>query len=244
MAQVLLLLVVALTVGAVVFGVMVLVSGGDPGLSGVEPDGRGRPLPGSRPLVEQDVAKVTFDVGLRGYRMDQVDKALKRVAYDIGYKDELISVLSAEVDALRDGRAEDAEALRAARLAASGDQAVPAPELIDGTVTDSESPSDTITVTAAEAETPADAATSAEAETADEVDFVDEVPDGPFAPWPATREKADAPVDAAAEADEPDHATDAPASADAATVPNGQKGKNDEAADDTEVSDDRVVTRG
>ncbi|NUT38130.1 MAG: DivIVA domain-containing protein [Hamadaea sp.] len=273
MAQVLLLLVVALTVGAVVFGVMVLVSGGDPGLSGVEPDGRGRALPGSRPLVEQDVAKVTFDVGLRGYRMDQVDKALKRVAYDIGYKDELISVLSAEVDALRDGRAEDAEALRAARLAASGDQAVPAPELIDGTVTESGSPSDTITVTA---EPAADSAVSGADETpvpADaDVDFVDEVPDGPFAPWPAARATTDTP----AEADEPDHPTDAPeeiaADADAAaeeeTAPAedtvqaegtaaGKRAKGrkpskaaadapqEDAADTTEVDDaDRVVTRG
>jgi DivIVA domain-containing protein len=212
MAQVLLLLVVALTVGAVVFGVMVLVSGGDPGMAGVEPDGRGRPLPGSRPLVEQDVAKVTFDVALRGYRMDQVDRALKRVAYDIGYKDELINVLAAEVEALRDGRVEDADALRAARLAASNEPETPVePQLVDGTVTES-GPSIS--------------------EPAPEIDF-DEVPDGPFAPWPtpeATDKAEDEP------ADEADHPTDTPEPE--------QKQKQKQKTEPEDSDADRVVTRG
>lgn len=221
MAQVLLLLVVALTVGAVVFGVMVLVSGGDPGLREVEPDGRGTPLPGSRPLVEQDVAKVTFDVGMRGYRMDQVDRALKRVAYDIGYKDELINVLSAEVEALRDGRADDAEALRSARLAASGDGAVPASE--GSTETESE----TVTEDGKTIDLgPVEPAQESGA-------FDDEVPDGPFAPWPGKKskestDKAESETDGDA-TDEADHPTD---SGEGAEPQQSQSG------------DDRVVTRG
>ncbi|WP_433494921.1 DivIVA domain-containing protein [Micromonospora sp. CA-248089] len=115
MGEVLLLLVVALTVAAVVFGVTVLVSGKDPGLTPAEPDGRAVPLPGSRPLDESDVSDVRFDTALRGYRMNQVDAALRRAAYDIGYKTELIGVLEAENAALREGRTEDAEALRRAR---------------------------------------------------------------------------------------------------------------------------------
>jgi DivIVA domain-containing protein len=118
MGQYVLLLVVALTVGAVVFGVTVLVSGGDPGLEVAEPDGRAVPLPATRPLAETDIATVRFDTAIRGYRMAQVDRALQRAAYDIGYKDELISVLEAEVAALRDGRTGDAEVLRQAREAA------------------------------------------------------------------------------------------------------------------------------
>jgi hypothetical protein len=55
---------------------------------------------------------------MRGYRMNQVDVALRRAAYDIGYKQELIGVLEAETDALREGRTEDADKLRAARMAA------------------------------------------------------------------------------------------------------------------------------
>ncbi|MEW1587790.1 DivIVA domain-containing protein [Micromonospora vinacea] len=115
MGQLLLLLVVALTVAAVVFGVTVLVSGRDPGLAPAEPDSQAVALPGTRPLRESDVAAVRFDTGLRGYRMDQVDQALRRAAYDIGYKSELIGVLESEVIALREGRTDDADVLRQAR---------------------------------------------------------------------------------------------------------------------------------
>jgi hypothetical protein len=50
--------------------------------------------------------------------MSQVDQALQRAAYDIGYKGELIGVLEAEVLALREGRTADADMLRRAREAA------------------------------------------------------------------------------------------------------------------------------
>ncbi|SCF38215.1 DivIVA domain-containing protein [Micromonospora viridifaciens] len=126
MGQVLLLLVVALTVAAVVFGVTVLVSGRDPGLTPVEPDGRAVPLPGTRPLHESDVAEVRFDTTWRGYRMAQVDQAMRRAAYDIGYKTELIGVLEAEVAALREGRIEEADALRRTREEAAGTAGAPA----------------------------------------------------------------------------------------------------------------------
>jgi DivIVA domain-containing protein len=118
MGELFLFLVIALTVAMIVFGVTVLVSGGDPGLTPVEPDGRAVPLPSNRPLGEDDVALVRFDTALRGYRMAQVDQALRRAAYDIGYKGELIGVLEAEVAALRDGRFADADVLRRAREAA------------------------------------------------------------------------------------------------------------------------------
>ncbi|ASW53362.1 DivIVA domain-containing protein [Plantactinospora sp. KBS50] len=118
MGQLLLILVAALTVAAVVFGVAVLVTGGDPGLAPAEPDGRSVPLPSGRPLQEGDVTDVRFDTALRGYRMAQVDEAMRRAAYDIGYKDELIGVLEAEVTALREGRTADADAFRQTRDAA------------------------------------------------------------------------------------------------------------------------------
>jgi DivIVA domain-containing protein len=118
--QGLLLLAAALTVGAVMFGVAVLVSDGRHGLRRVEPDGRAVPLPADRPLVEPDLPRVRFDTAWRGYRMAQVDAALRRAAYDIGYKDELIKVLQAEIGALREGRFPDAEVLRRAREAAAG----------------------------------------------------------------------------------------------------------------------------
>jgi DivIVA domain-containing protein len=118
MGQLLLFIVVALVVAAIVFGVTVMMSGGDSGLTPVEPDGRAVPLPSDRPLGEEDIVRTQFDTAWRGYRMAQVDQALQRAAYDIGYKGELISVLEAEVAALRDGRLSDADALRRAREAA------------------------------------------------------------------------------------------------------------------------------
>jgi DivIVA domain-containing protein len=124
--SILLLVVIAVTVGAVVFGVMTLISGGDPGLTPVDPDSRARPLPGDRPLAEQDVSHVTFDLAWRGYRMDQVDRTLQRLAYDIGYKTELIGVLEAEISALREGRFDDADTLAEARVASLGSK-TPAP---------------------------------------------------------------------------------------------------------------------
>ena len=119
MATLLLVLVVLLVLAALVFGVVTLLSGDDPGLSTAEPDGRARPLPNNRSLTEADLKDVRFDLAVRGYRMGQVDRVLRRTAYDLGYKDEMIAVLEAEVAALREGRQEDAELLRKARESAA-----------------------------------------------------------------------------------------------------------------------------
>jgi DivIVA domain-containing protein len=137
MGQLFLFIVVALVVAAIVFGVTVMFGGGDNGLTPVEPDGRAVPLPTDRPLGEEDIEHTTFDTAWRGYRMSQVDQALQRAAYDIGYKDELIGVLEAEVTALRDGRLTDADALRRAREAAIAPAEPPAakqPPTIEVTV--------------------------------------------------------------------------------------------------------------
>jgi DivIVA domain-containing protein len=120
MAQFLLLLIGALVVGAIVFGVAILITGDDPGIEGNEPDSQAVPLPATRPLAEADISALRFDTTIRGYRMAQVDSALRRAAYDIGYKGELIQVLEAEVEALREGRQDEADALRRARELASG----------------------------------------------------------------------------------------------------------------------------
>ncbi|HEY3502925.1 MAG TPA: DivIVA domain-containing protein [Actinocatenispora sp.] len=118
MREILLLLVVALVAAGIVFGVAVLLTGGEKGMAPAEPDDRVRRLPGDRPLSERDLAEMRFDTAPRGYRMRQVDVAVSRVAYDLGYKQELIAALEAEVDALREGRAEEADLLRDRRLAA------------------------------------------------------------------------------------------------------------------------------
>ncbi len=123
----LLLLIAAIVVAGIAYTVVWIFTGGDEGLAPTEPDGRAVPLPGNRPLAEGDVGAARFDTALRGYRMAQVDAAMRRTAYDIGYKQELIDVLEAEVDALRAGRRADADKLRAARMSAlAGTDAAPA----------------------------------------------------------------------------------------------------------------------
>jgi DivIVA domain-containing protein len=140
MGQLLLYLAAALVIAAIVFGVTVLLGGGDSGLTPAEPDGRAVPLPGDRPLVEEDMVRTRFDTALRGYRMSQVDQALQRAAYDIGYKGELIGVLEAEVQALRDGRIAEADALRRAREAALAPPVVPVVPDGPAAVTDAPEP--------------------------------------------------------------------------------------------------------
>lgn len=127
-ATVLLVLVVVLVAGGLVFGVVSLITGDDPGLGPVDPDRRARPLPNNRSLTEHDLKAVQFDLALRGYRMAQVDRVLRRTAYNVGYKDEMIAVLEAEVAALREGRREDAELLRKARESANSPVAATASE--------------------------------------------------------------------------------------------------------------------
>jgi DivIVA domain-containing protein len=118
-----LLFLLAVTVAVIAYLAVWIFTGNDRGLDPEEPDGRAVPLPGDRPLVESDISSARFDTVARGYRMVQVDAALRRAAYDIGYKQELIDVLEAEVVALRDGRGEDADALRQARESALGGSA-------------------------------------------------------------------------------------------------------------------------
>ncbi|GIJ77185.1 DivIVA domain-containing protein [Micromonospora phaseoli] len=163
MGQLLLLLVVAVTVAAVVFGVTVLVTGRDPGLVPAEADGRAVPLPGDRPLRESDVGEVRFDTALRGYQMAQVDQAMRRAAYDIGYKTELIGVLEAEVAALRTGRTAVADELRRAREQSSRPPVLPAGEVGAKPTGDTDTDTDTAAddASSSTAAAPA-AATSAE----------------------------------------------------------------------------------
>jgi len=71
MGQLFLFVVVALVVAAIVFGVTVMMSGGDPGLTPVEPDGRSLPLPSDRPLGEEDVFRTRFDTA---FSRDQSSK--------------------------------------------------------------------------------------------------------------------------------------------------------------------------
>jgi len=188
MGQLLILLAVALVAAALAWGVAVLLMGRDQGLDPAEPDGRAIPLPTARPLTESDVTQLRFDTAARGYRMDQVDQALRRVAYDIGYKEELIGVLEAEVTALRDGHQEEADALREAREAAQRPRSAAAGRRTDRAAVSG--PDDRAAVSelddTADSDTPADTGEDAPAE---DTTVADWVASGAGGPQPADGEK-------------------------------------------------------
>jgi DivIVA domain-containing protein len=58
-----------------------------------EPDRAPVALPDDRPLHREDVDSVRFAVGVRGYRMDEVDDVLDRLAVEVAERDARIAEL-------------------------------------------------------------------------------------------------------------------------------------------------------
>lgn len=79
---------------------------------------------------ERAVASVKFDTGLRGYRTDQVDAALNRLAWEIGRRDELLAEMQARLEGdtaelpAQDAEAEPGEAapIESASVEAASDE--------------------------------------------------------------------------------------------------------------------------
>lgn len=86
-------LVVLLLLLAVIAGIAVVAAGRGDGLAAAEPDrsplGALPPGPLDRPTVEG----LRFSMALRGYRMDEVDAALERLATEIEVRDARIAAL-------------------------------------------------------------------------------------------------------------------------------------------------------
>jgi DivIVA domain-containing protein len=59
----------------------------------VEPDRAPLALPEDRPLAREDVDGVRFAVGMRGYRMDEVDDVLDRLAVEADQREARIAEL-------------------------------------------------------------------------------------------------------------------------------------------------------
>jgi DivIVA domain-containing protein len=66
-------------------------------LPDVEPDRAPLALPDDRPMGREDVDSVRFAVGVRGYRMDEVDDVLDRLAAEVDQRDARISELEARL---------------------------------------------------------------------------------------------------------------------------------------------------
>jgi DivIVA domain-containing protein len=78
---------------AVVVAVALLAVGRLGELPEVEPDRAPLALPDDRLVASEDVDNVRFAVGMRGYRMDEVDDVLDRLAADIAERDVRIAEL-------------------------------------------------------------------------------------------------------------------------------------------------------
>jgi DivIVA domain-containing protein len=70
-----------------------LAIGGGGHMSEPEPDRPDLALPGDGLLAREDVDRVRFSVGARGYRMDEVDDVLDRLAQEIEVREQRIAEL-------------------------------------------------------------------------------------------------------------------------------------------------------
>ena len=70
-----------------------LAVGGGGHMSEPVPDRADLALPGDRPVVSRDLDRVRFSVGLRGYRMEEVDDVLDRLAREVEVRDRRIAEL-------------------------------------------------------------------------------------------------------------------------------------------------------
>jgi DivIVA domain-containing protein len=89
-------LIVAVIGVWIAFSIVVWATGQDT-LLDTGPTGAPPGLGDGDPVSEAAIASVKFDTGLRGYRTDQVDAALYRLAWEIGRKDEQLAALRAEL---------------------------------------------------------------------------------------------------------------------------------------------------
>ena len=84
--------------GIVLITVVALLAVGRLGeLPDTTPDRAPLALPEDRPMVKADVDDVRFATGLRGYRMDEVDEVLDRLADEVSARDARIAELEDRV---------------------------------------------------------------------------------------------------------------------------------------------------
>ncbi|GAA1668863.1 hypothetical protein GCM10009830_13310 [Glycomyces endophyticus] len=122
----------------IAFSIVVWATGRDT-LLDLAPAGAPAGLGDGEPVDEAAIGAVRFDTGARGYRTDQVDAALTRLAWEIGRKDEQLAALRAELAA--DGGAEERAAEAEAEVLAADDEGVaPAGGPVDDAVEAADEP--------------------------------------------------------------------------------------------------------
>jgi DivIVA domain-containing protein len=84
-------------VALVLFAVVALATGRGGSMADFPRDEVPRNLPDDRPVFRADIDRLRFDLGLRGYRMDQVDEVLDRLANEIEARDARIAELTGAI---------------------------------------------------------------------------------------------------------------------------------------------------
>ncbi|MBC3842661.1 DivIVA domain-containing protein [Streptacidiphilus sp. 4-A2] len=95
------LVVIVLVVGAAALVAL----GGGGSLPEVERDRLAAELPQERRLNKVDIDELRFPMALRGYRMDEVDDVLDRLAAELAHRDERIAELETALSAALDAPA-------------------------------------------------------------------------------------------------------------------------------------------
>lgn len=89
------LVVEVLAAIGVLFAVSMVATGRFSGMATSPPDRAPFDLPDDRPLRSSDLGSVRFSVALRGYRMEEVDALLDRLARELAERDERTTDVSA-----------------------------------------------------------------------------------------------------------------------------------------------------
>lgn len=90
--------VILLAALAVVVGIAIVAAGHGDALADAPPDRDGALLP-PRPMTGEDVDRLRFSLGFRGYRMDEVDDVLDRLAAELADRDRRIADLEKQLAA-------------------------------------------------------------------------------------------------------------------------------------------------
>ena len=77
----------AIVMVLVLGGIAVVAAGAGGAMQPVHPDRPDTTVPAGRMLTPADLRAVRFSVGVRGYRMDEVDALLERLAEELAQRD-------------------------------------------------------------------------------------------------------------------------------------------------------------
>ena len=88
--------ITALTVAAAAFAVVAAATGRADPMADMPPDAAPSALPEDRPVRADDVRQVRFDLAFRGYRMEQVDAVLDRLATELAERDNPVQLRGSE----------------------------------------------------------------------------------------------------------------------------------------------------